>query len=258
MFKIQAAKGEDHRLQVLYEILLPFLVGGQPLARAMCEGQGSCTSSESVGPHMRDDSIEMRTPQRAKVCYFRCVLEALRYLARSQAGLSQPQVKQLMFAMRRMSAEMCEEDLEALPDFARLWNGHPPSPIEVRMQPAFRATTKLHPSDVRLMNIACKQIARSTIKEVHAGRLSVKGASKSLAFCHSLTSHRGVHELSFSFGTLELTSVQEQIRRILTFVDIYGANYYQQNKESRVSWKRRLNYFELFLGGCNGLAIGNR
>lgn len=56
--------------------------------------------------------------QRARICYFKCIIEAFRYMLR-RSGLSREQTKQMAFATRRAMLSMVETDLKALPTYER-------------------------------------------------------------------------------------------------------------------------------------------
>ena len=65
---------EDNGEHILYDVLLPWLSGGLPLVAAL----------QRCPP---DPLAEYRTPQRAGTCYFKSILEAIRYLFRLVAFL---------------------------------------------------------------------------------------------------------------------------------------------------------------------------
>jgi Ca2+-binding EF-hand superfamily protein len=96
LFKIQIAEQEDHRPEILYDVLLPHLAG-KPLAVALQEQK-------------EDVCIEFRTPQRSETNFTRGVLEAMRYSLRA-SGLDRAQIKQLFFAMRKQFLIYAEADM---------------------------------------------------------------------------------------------------------------------------------------------------
>ena len=95
IFKMQTTNSDDNKLEILYEVVLPHL------ARVRL----------SDGIAQEDPYAEWETPQRAGVCYYRCILTTIRYLMRRQ-GLSQGHVKQFLHALRRGFLVRTEADLK--------------------------------------------------------------------------------------------------------------------------------------------------
>lgn len=134
-WKIQVAQSDDHRAEVLYEMLLPYLAG-KPLAHAL---------AESAEEKDESDLVEFCTPQRSQTNYLQPVLEAFRYSMRS-SGLSREQVKQVMFAIRLEFLAHATTDIH-----------------EVRA---------LMASDAKLIKTACQQTARHAVKQAEKGHLN--------------------------------------------------------------------------------------
>lgn len=117
----------------LYQKYLP-LLAGKPLAAAIAETY-------------YDKALTWRTPQRAGTCYFRCVLELLRY-SLLKAGLTEQQAKRVKFACKYELMLMARNDLACA-----------------------RAVAS---SDKRLMLIACRQLAYTAGKGAAAGVFAVR------------------------------------------------------------------------------------
>jgi thiol-disulfide isomerase/thioredoxin len=92
---------EFHRVEVVYDVLLPWLAG-KLLPAALAETGG-------------DAYAEWRTPERSNTSSTKSVIEALRYMYR-RLGLSTEQLKQLMFNVRREMVARAGVDLMRLVD----------------------------------------------------------------------------------------------------------------------------------------------
>jgi len=90
---------EYHRVEVLYDVLLPWLAN-KLLPEALAEAA-------------HDPFSDWRTPQRAGSSPYRNLWEALRYYLR-QSGLSVPHLKQLSFCLRLGLMNKVQEDLITL------------------------------------------------------------------------------------------------------------------------------------------------
>ena len=140
LWRLQLVSSDEHDHHAIYDVLIPHLTGRTVAASA------STT----------DPACEYRTPQRAGNCYYKSVLECLRYLLRRE-GLPRPAVKQLFFCLRREYAEMAAEDLCCLQAF------------KSRFGPA----TPLHdPSDLPMLRLCTVQLCHAAVKESRQGRLS--------------------------------------------------------------------------------------
>eukprot|EP01052_Picozoa_sp_SAG31_P041140 SAG31_NODE_6156_length_2145_cov_2.099218_3_plen_313_part_00 len=107
LFNLRKETGdESHIAQILYDVLLPWLVD-KPIMLAL----------EEQRP---DPCAEFRTAQRSKSSGYFCVLEAIRYMLRRK-GVSRPQLKQLTYALRREMLTKVKDDLEAISDPAARW-----------------------------------------------------------------------------------------------------------------------------------------
>lgn len=102
--------------------------------------------AESAG----DDSLngDLGTLQRAGMCYYKCVVAAARYLLK-RCGLSFAERKQVLFATRREYVRLANEDM--------------------------LHTDTLDADDVRLLEVACHQVALAAIKEHKRGNLDTTG-----------------------------------------------------------------------------------
>ena len=103
LFKIQSAGHKDHTPSILYDVALPALVE-MDLVSA-CKTQ---TATED--PHAIPETL-----QRSGVCYYRCILSAVRYSLRL-LGLKQGAVKQLLHVTRRAFCARVYQDLQRLED----------------------------------------------------------------------------------------------------------------------------------------------
>ena len=92
----------------------------------------------AIAESASDPHCDWRSPQRAGTCYFRCIVETTSYLMR-RCGLTKLKSKQVSFVLRRELLRMAASDL-----------AHAES---------------LRESDVRLLNIACRQLAHSAMKQ---------------------------------------------------------------------------------------------
>ena len=103
LFSLWLKESEYHRVEVLYDVILPWLGGGL-LAEALVETADDAASNE------------WRSPQRSGTSGFRCVWEALRYLLKRECGLTTPQLKQVTLALRRELLSRAHDDLEVMHD----------------------------------------------------------------------------------------------------------------------------------------------
>jgi thiol-disulfide isomerase/thioredoxin len=107
LFNLRKETGdESHMAQILYDVLLPWLVG-KPLMLAL----------QQQDP---DPCAEFRTIQRSKSSGYFCVIEAVRYVLRRR-GISRPMLKQLTYALRREMLTKVKDDLEAISDPTARW-----------------------------------------------------------------------------------------------------------------------------------------
>ena len=139
-WRLQLVSSDDHDHHNIYDILIPHLTGK--------------TIAASYSPN--EPACEFRTPQRAGNCYYKSVLECLRFLCRRES-LSRGLAKQLMFCIRREYIEMVWEDLVGLQSF----------------QSQFTSASPLHdPSDLPMVRLGTRQLCYAAIKESKRGRLS--------------------------------------------------------------------------------------
>jgi hypothetical protein len=97
----QATAKEDNRVEVLYDVLFPYLADGTLLsAFEQSEGHGDLAST-----------------QRAGTCYYRCVLALLRFLLQRD-GVGMLQRKQVFFALRVAFIERAQADLAAITELS--------------------------------------------------------------------------------------------------------------------------------------------
>ena len=92
---------ESHKPEMLYDALLPWLVG--------------CPLMQVAQTTLDDPASEFRTPQRSRNSGYRCVLEAARYVLRRK-GLTRQQLKQLTCALRMEMLAKVSTDLDELAD----------------------------------------------------------------------------------------------------------------------------------------------
>jgi hypothetical protein len=127
--KMQVSTSDDHRCEVLYEVLLPHLL--------------DCAIGVAIERQFKRDPrsaelCEFRTPQRAEVNYLPPAQEALRYVLREE-GWTAAQTKHFAFLMRRQLLDMTALDLHCL------------DTISV--------------ADAALLRVACQKLARAAAKE---------------------------------------------------------------------------------------------
>ena len=87
LFRIRAFGHKDHDEKIFYEVVLPGLLG--------------CSLETAVKSSGEDPYMIPETLQRSGVCYYRCILTAMRYSMR-RLGLKQDQVKQMLHIIRRV------------------------------------------------------------------------------------------------------------------------------------------------------------
>jgi hypothetical protein len=97
----QRIQHENHRAEIVYDGLLPWLAGG-PLNPAL-----EATADDVGG--------EWRTGARANTTSYRSVLEAVRYILRRK-GLQTAQLKQLTYQLRQEMVNQAHEDLRRMTD----------------------------------------------------------------------------------------------------------------------------------------------
>ena len=117
MFCLWVRQSEYNRVEVLYDVFLPWLVVRNDL-KPMGENtevspQDRMLFAEAIMANEDDPNASWRTPQRSETSAFRCVHEGLRYILRSR-GLSDPQLKQLSFVMRKAYMTSAMEELFAV------------------------------------------------------------------------------------------------------------------------------------------------
>ena len=103
LFSLWLKQSEYHRVEVLYDVVLPWLAGGL-LTEALVRSAADAATNE------------WRSPQRAGTSAFRSVWEALRYLCKRQCGMTRPQLKALTLEIRRELLDRAREDVEVLLD----------------------------------------------------------------------------------------------------------------------------------------------
>ena len=147
LFRLKKFGADDHKPEMVYEVLLPHLLQSpiEPRARASLKG-----------PYAKYAIPE--TLQRAGVCYYRCILCAMRYALR-RLGLSQNHVKQLRVTMRRGYLLCVKRGLNRILQNLSSSSSSPDLP-------------GLYPSQRRLVRLASKQVAYASEKESKRGRMS--------------------------------------------------------------------------------------
>ena len=136
------AKGDDnHGPCGMYEVVLPGLVGSD-LVSAMAR-------SKELNP---DKQGAWETPQRAGMCFFRCMLSTMKYLLKD-FGLDVGKIKLATLAMRRSLIVATTSDLEDLA-------------ADAKKETAMWDTHRL------LVNIGIGQTCHAAAKESKAGRLA--------------------------------------------------------------------------------------
>lgn len=93
---------EYHRVEVLYDVLLPWLACHDPNQALTVNGKLLATRA--------DPNADWRTPERANTSSTRCVIEALRYILKMH-NIDNNQLKQLSYAIRREALIYAAEDL---------------------------------------------------------------------------------------------------------------------------------------------------
>jgi len=134
LFRLKKFSADDHKPVMVYEVLIPHLLQSpiEPRARASLKG-----------PYAKYAVPE--TLQRAGVCYYRCILCAMRYALR-RLGLSQNHVKQLRVTMRRGYLLCVKRGLNRILQVVSSSKTTPDLP-------------GLYPSQRRLVRLASKQVA---------------------------------------------------------------------------------------------------
>jgi len=132
LFKMQLATSDDHRMEVLYDVLLPHLLDA-------CVG----TAIERQQAHDRNSEVavlepEFRTAQRAEINYLKSMKECVHYLLLAE-GWTLPHVKHLSFLLRRQMIEWTVLDLNQRPAISR--------------------------ADAKIMRLAAQNLARCANKE---------------------------------------------------------------------------------------------
>lgn len=139
---MQVSTSDDHRCEVLYDVLLPHLLENSV--------GGAIAKQLAVDP-VAAKLCEYRTAQRAEVNYLKGMKEALRYILREE-GWSAPHVKHFFFLMRRQLIDLTTLDLNQLESISE--------------------------ADAKLLRVACQKLARSAIKEsetISPKRLEAEG-----------------------------------------------------------------------------------
>ena len=100
MFCLWTRQSEYNRVEVLYDVLLPWLVvdGGKDIPDVE-NPTNRLLFSEAIMANEEDPFADWRTPQRSETSAYRSVHDGLRYYLRSK-GVSNEKVKQLSFALR--------------------------------------------------------------------------------------------------------------------------------------------------------------
>jgi hypothetical protein len=159
---------EYHRVEMIYDVLLPWLVAPRALSAAAATAAGA------------DPAIVYRTPQRSGTDAWRAVVEAFRYCLRRFGGLSQLQWKRVSLALQQALLERATADL-----VARFARHVPPTPAltdSVAALPSIVTTDvpaaaaeevlQLSATDVRVLRFACEHMARRVIKAHAIGLIS--------------------------------------------------------------------------------------
>eukprot|EP00624_Nannochloropsis_granulata_P005047 evm.model.NODE_35720_length_30909_cov_25.476009.5 len=113
------ARSDYHRMEVLYDVLLPWLVTGDtPPAATTTTAANAPTNprlflSEALLETQNDPAADWRTPARAGSAPYKSLWEALRYHYRRQ-GLSNAHLKQLSYTLRLELLGKVREDLGTL------------------------------------------------------------------------------------------------------------------------------------------------
>jgi hypothetical protein len=132
LWKMNVATSDDHRCELLYEVLLPHLLDA-------CVGVAVARQADRQ-PRV-DGSGDFRTPQRAEINYLKSSKEALRWLLRSE-GWTAAQCKAFSFLMRRQLIDMAAQDLNQL--------------------------ERIPEADAKLLRVAAQKLARAATKESEA------------------------------------------------------------------------------------------
>jgi hypothetical protein len=151
---------EYHRVEMIYDVLLPWLVAPRALSAAAAAAAAA------------DPAIVFRTPQRSGTDAWRAIVEAFRYCLRRFGGLSQVQWKRVSLALQQALLERATADL-----VARIARHVPPTPTlasAVAALPSLVTTDvpaaaaeevlQLSATDVRVLRFACEHMARRVIK----------------------------------------------------------------------------------------------
>ncbi|GAB5356506.1 hypothetical protein AAMO2058_000295800 [Amorphochlora amoebiformis] len=136
--KCHCTVSDNHRKEVLYDILFPHLLG-LPFAKAL---------ARELKTHPETKGVGFFPAQRAETCYYSSIQRVYDYLL-AHHGLDDAKIKQFRFAFTRALVSMALVDLQ----------------IEDRIVP----------SDARLLQIATKSLARQAAEEGSQARL--KGAN---------------------------------------------------------------------------------
>eukprot|EP00466_Bigelowiella_natans_P015194 jgi/Bigna1/85176/estExt_fgenesh1_pg.C_20373 len=149
-WKLRLTHKKENDSEQMYEVLLPHLANG-PLAQA-------------VEAADKDDLCgEYETIQRSGTCYYRCILSTLRFLMKRD-GFNEKQRKQFLFQIRCAYLDRVLADLKAMKD-QQCADGKDSS----------TSSGLLEDSDVRMINVACRQTAMAALKELKRGSLDAKG-----------------------------------------------------------------------------------
>ena len=127
------------QVEMLYNVILPFIAGGMLSSRIST----------------RDPACIYRTAQRSGTCYFRCVVECMRYVMHRH-GVADKKWKAFSFALRLASLAAAERDLALCPAL-------------------------LDNSDLAVIRIAAKQTARAAVKVSPIDELTISVFSLSLS-----------------------------------------------------------------------------
>ena len=168
---------EYHRVEVIYDVLLPWLVEGE-------KGDQTVTNC-MISTSNSDPYATWKTPARANTGSFRCVYAGFQYILRTM-GISTPQLKQLGFILRAHFLQWAGEDLvarygrrypaaeNAVKEAEALGINPPPESKQEGEEQQEEKPPTLTQTDIKLLQIASGQLALTAVKENEAERLSRK------------------------------------------------------------------------------------
>jgi hypothetical protein len=163
---LRADGSEYHRVEMVYDVLLPWLVAPRALAAAAADAARA------------DPAIVFRTPQRSGTDAWRAVVEAFRYCLCRFGGLTQLQWKRVSLALHQALLERAAQDVVArlarhvTPQTPALAAAIGALPAVVRDAPAADAddVLQLTATDCRVLRFASEHMAKCAVK-AHAASL---------------------------------------------------------------------------------------